>query len=129
MSREPNDRDPEEPRIEELARWGGCSNPGEASLGGFWLRSVREIYLELQPQLEADRIHSGVMLASRPRFDSMLWTVFAEIEAWRIDLDALCGYTEDMVRNAEHALTFIAAQIVDHFERERRILEGLESGL
>lgn len=129
MLRQPNDRDPEEPTIEELARWGGCANPGEASVGAFWLLSVRDLYFELQPKLDPLEIHAGVIFASRLNLDSMLWMVFAQIEAWRIDLDELHGYTEDMARNAEHALTLVAASLVDHFERERRILEDMESGL
>jgi hypothetical protein len=120
----------DEPTVEELSRWSGCSNPGNASIGGLWLRSVREIYFEWLPRcVDDDDLHAAVLFASEPAVESLLWAVFADVEAWRIDLDVLHGYSEDMGSNARDALALIASSLVDHFEQERKTIEDLERGL
>lgn len=120
----------DEPTVEELARWAGCSNPGNASIGGLWLRSVREIYFEWLPRcVEEEDLHAAVLFASEPAMETLLWSVFADVEAWKIDLDTLHGYSETMSNNARDALALIAASLVDHFEQERRTIEDLERGL
>lgn len=130
MSQIENNPRRDDPTVDELARWAGCSHPGNASLGGLWLRSVREIYLECLPKfINDDEIHAAVLFGSEPASQSMLWAVFADLEAWRVDLDVLHGYSENMEQNARDALALIASSLLDHFEQERRTIEDLERGL